>query len=176
MTVYTVLFHWNLEHLRCGCAVDVASFFKNILAPGFSRKPCQHSGFNGGKVDNDKLAAAFRHKCGADQLRQGIRHILIEYFQSIKVTGADQAAGLDQIRKMVLRQILHLNNASCPATGPVGSVELKHSTGAAVCAYGFLHRLIFTNGGFRKLLAKRKDLLHLCRCSFEQFRNFLLAQ
>lgn len=112
MTVYTVLFHWNLEHLRCGCAVDVASFFKNILAPGFSRKPCQHSGFNGGKVGNDKLAAAFRHKCGADQLRQGIWHILIEYFQSIKVTGADQAAGLGQIRKMVLRQILHLNNAS----------------------------------------------------------------
>ena len=77
---------------------------------------------------------------------------------------------------MVLRQILHLDNASCPAAGPVGSVELKHPTGTAVCAYGFLHRLILTDGGFRKLLAKRKNLLQLCRHSFEHFRNFLLAQ
>lgn len=115
-------------------------------------------------------------ECRADQLRKGIRHILVEHFQSVKAACPDKPSGFGQIVQMVLREILHLNDAACPPPGAVGSVKLKHTPCAAIGADGGLHRLIFFNAGFRKLLAQGQYLLQLRRRSFQKFRYSLLPR
>ena len=77
---------------------------------------------------------------------------------------------------MVLREILHLNDAACPASGTVGSVELEHTSCPAIGADGGLHRLILFNAGFRKLLAQGQYLLQLRRCCLQKLRHSLFAQ
>ena len=77
---------------------------------------------------------------------------------------------------MVLGQVLHLDNASGPATGPVGTVELKHPTSTAIGADGLFHRLILLDGRLGQLLPEKEDLLELCRSGLEHFSDFFLAE
>ena len=102
VAVHAVLFNRNLEHLRCGSAVDVAAFFKDLLTPDFTGKPRQHSGLDCREVGDDELVSRLRHKGGADQLGERIRHIFVEKFHAFKVAAADKPTSLCQIRKMVL--------------------------------------------------------------------------
>ena len=77
---------------------------------------------------------------------------------------------------MVLREILHLNDATGPPPGAVGSVELEHTSRTAIGADGGLHCLILFKAGFRKLLAQGQYLLQLRRCCFQKLRHSLFAQ
>ena len=140
-----MLLHRDLEHLTGRGAVDVTAICKDLLTPDLTGKPRQHSGFDGREVRHDELAAFLRHKGCPDQLRERVRHILVEHLHRVEVTGADQTTGLSQIREMVLRQVLHLNNAASPSTGSVGSEKLKHPTGTAIGADGLLHGLILSD-------------------------------
>ena len=171
-----MLFNRDLEHLRCGSAVDVATFFKDLLTPDFTGKPRQHSGLDCREVGDDELVSRLRHKGGADQLGERIRHIFVEKFHAFKVAAADKPTSLCQIRKMVLGQVLHLYNASSPTTGPVGTVELKHSTSTTIGADCLFHRLILFDRRFGQLLPEKENLLQLCRSGLEHFSDFLLAE
>ena len=75
-----------------------------------------------------------------------------------------------------MRQVLHLDDAACPATGPVGSEKLKHPTGTAISADGLLHSLILPDGGLGKLLAEQEHLLQLRRRGLQDLGHFLFAE
>ena len=77
---------------------------------------------------------------------------------------------------MVLGQILHLNDAACPAPCAVGSVKLEHPSCPAIGADGGLHRLILFHAGFRKLLAQGQHLLQLWRRGFQKLRHCFFTQ
>ena len=176
MSVDAVLFYGDAEHLRRAGAVDVLALGEYVLPPLLAGKPCDDTGFNRGEVRHNEFPVLLRHECRADQLGKGIRHVLIEHFQSVKVTDSNKPSGFGQIVQMVLREILHLNDASCPAPGTVGSVELEHPSCPAIGANRSLHRLILFNAGFRKLLAQGQCLLQLRRCGFQKLRHSLFAQ
>ena len=101
-----VLFHGNLEHLAGAGAVDVAALLENLLPPRLPGVPGDDAGLDGGEVGHQKLSAVLGNERGADQLGECVRHVLIQELHSVEVTGADKSAGLGEIRKMVLGQIL----------------------------------------------------------------------
>ena len=176
VAIYAVLLNRDLEHLRCGGAVDVAAFLEDLLTPDFTGKPRQHSGLDCREVRDNKPISGLRHKGSADQLRECIWHIFVEKLHAFKVAATDKTTGLCEIRKMVLGQVLHLDNASGPTTGPVSTVELKHSTSTTIGADRLFHRLILLDGRLGQLLPEKENLLELCRSGFEHFSNFLLSE
>ena len=94
MPVDTMLFHRNLEHLAGTHAVNITAFGKQILTPLLSCKPCNHSGLNGRKVSYIKELTFRWHKGSPDELRQGIRHIVIEHGERFIITGSDESTSL----------------------------------------------------------------------------------
>ena len=171
-----MLFYGDAEHLRRAGAVNVLALGEYVLSPLLAGKPRNHPGFNCGEIRHNEFPVFPRHECRADQLGKGVRHIFIEHFQSVKAACPDKPSGFGQIVQMVLREILHLNDAACPSPGAVGSVKLKHTSCAAIGADGGLHCLILFNTGFRKLLAQGQYLLQLWRRSFQKLRYSLFAQ
>ena len=171
-----MLLDGNTEHLRCRCAVDVLAVGKDLLPPCFSGKPRNDTGFDCRKVRNNEFAVALRNKRCADKLGQRIRHIFVEHFYSIVIAAADKSTGFGKVGKVVLRQVLHLNDASCPPTCAVGTVKLEHTSGTTIGAHGGLHRLILFHRGFGKLLPKGQHRLQLLRCGFQHFRHSLFAK
>ena len=77
---------------------------------------------------------------------------------------------------MILRQVLQLNEPSGPATGTVGSVKLKHSTGAAISADSVYHGLILFDAGFGKLLPEHKNALQFRRRCLNKLCHGLFAE
>ena len=176
MSIDAVLFHRYAEHLGRAGAVNVLTLGEYVLTPLLAGKPRNHPGFNRGEIRHNEFSVSLRHECRADQLRKGIWHVLIEHFQSVKAACPDKPSGFGQIVQMVLREILHLNDAACPPPGAVGSVKLKHTSCPAIGADGGLHCLILFNAGFRKLLAQGQYLLQLRRCCLQKLCHSLFAQ
>lgn len=85
---------------------------------------------------------------------QRVRHILVEHLHGVKITTTDKVTGFGKVIQMVLRQVLHLNNASSPSTCAVGTVKLEHTSGAIIGADRSLHRLVFLYRGLCKLLTE----------------------
>ena len=77
---------------------------------------------------------------------------------------------------MVLGQVLHLNDASRPASGSVRAIELEHAACTTIHADRLFHSLILTDRGLCKLLSEKEDRLKLCWCGLEQFHDFLLSE
>ena len=94
--------------------------------------PCDDPRLNGGEVCYIKAAAGFRHKGGADQFGQHQRNGVIEHFHGIRIAAADQGSYCVQIRQMVLRQVLHLDEATGIASGAVGTIELNQPSGTVI--------------------------------------------
>ena len=65
-----------------------------------------------------------------------LSHIFVEKFHAFKVAAADKPTCLCQIRKMVLGQVLHLDNASGPTTGPNGHLRQKGKIAELALGYG----------------------------------------
>ena len=147
-----MLLYGYAKHLGRAGAVNVLTLGEYVLPPLLAGKPRNHPGFNRGEIRHNELPVFLRYEGCANQLGKGVRHILIEHFQSVKVAGPDKSSGFGQIDQVVLREILHLNDAAGPPPGAVGSVKLKHTSCAAIGADGSLHCLVFFNTGFRKLL------------------------
>ncbi len=149
---------------------------KDLLPPCLSGKPRNDTGFNSRKVSNDKFAVTLRHKRCADQLGQRIRHIFVEHFHTLKVAAANKSTGFGKVDEMVLRQVLHLNDASCPSTCAVGTVKLEHTSGTAIGTNRSLHCLVLLYRGLGKLLTESQNLLQFQRCSFQHFRHSFFAE
>ena len=154
-----MLLDWNAEHLRCRRTIDILAVGKDLLPPCFSGKPRNDTGFNCREVRNNEFAVALRYKRCADQLRKRIRHIFVEHFYSIVIAAADKSTGFGKVGKVVLRQVLHLNDASCPPACAVGTVKLEHTSGTTIGANSSLHCLVLFHRGLCKLLPESKHHL-----------------
>ena len=61
------------------------------------------------------------------------------------------------IRKMVLGEVLQLDQPAGPSARTVGTVKLEHAVSSAVSADCVLYCLIFLHGGFCKLLSEHES-------------------
>ena len=77
---------------------------------------------------------------------------------------------------MVLGQILHLNDAACPSSGAIGTIELEHTPGAAIGANSSLHCLVFLHRGFGKLLTQGQNSLQFWGRGLQHFSHGFFAQ
>ena len=70
MGVLSVLLNGYMKHLACGSTVNIAAGCEDLLPPLFTGKPCDHTGFDGGKVGYKEAVTGFRDECRADQFGQ----------------------------------------------------------------------------------------------------------
>ena len=176
VAVDAVFLHGHLEHLRCAGAIDVSTLGEHLLPPYLPGKPRDDTGLNRTEVGYQKVSTISGNECGADKLGERVRHILIQQLHSIKVAGAHQSTGLRQVRKVVLGQVLQLNVSAREAPGSVCPIEHEHPTGATVAADGFLHCLVFPDGGLGQLLPEREHLRQLWWCRFQELRHDPLTE
>ena len=176
MPVDPVLFHGHLEHLTGAGAVDVATFLEDLLPPRLPGVPGDDAGLDGGEVGHQELSAIFGDERGADQLGERVRHVLVQELHGGEVTGADKGAGLCEIRKMILGQVLQLDVPPREPACPRSTEELEHPTGTAVGADGILHRLVFPDGGLGQLLPQGQHLPQLRWGILQKLRHGLLVE
>ena len=88
--------------------------------------------------DISRLNASGSAKLGADALAI--------------IAAADKPTCFGKVGKVVLRQVLHLNDATRPSACSVGAVELEHTPCTAIGADRSLHCLILFYRGLGKLL------------------------
>ena len=101
MAVFSMFYHVAVEHTGCGSTVNVPALGEHLLPPLLSGEPGNDPGLDCGEVGHDELPTVLRHKGGADELGQGVRHILIEHLHGGEVAGAHYRAGLFQIGNVV---------------------------------------------------------------------------
>ena len=65
---------------------------------------------------------------------------------------------------------------ACPASGTIGSVECEHAASPAVITDRTLHRLIFLDGGFGKLLSQLQNGLKFWRSGFDKLCHDLFSK
>ena len=138
-----MLFHRHLEHLTCGCTVDIAAVLKDLCPPVLSGKPGDHPCLNSREVCYIKLLPISRDKGSTDQLRERIRDILVKHVQGIEITVSYKHPCIGKIIHVVLGKVLQLYKPSGKPACPVGSVELEHSSAPVIHTGGILHCLIF---------------------------------
>ena len=107
-----MLYDRHSEHTGGRCTVDIAARGKNLHAPFFPCDPGKDSGFDGGKVCHIEPCALSGDECSTDELGQCIRHIPIQHLHRFQISLPYQCSRLCQIRQMVLRKVLHLNEAA----------------------------------------------------------------
>ena len=66
--------------------------------------------------------------------------------------------------------------SACPAPGTVGSVKCEHAAISAIITDRPLHRLIFLDGGFGKLLSEFQNSLKFGWSSFDKLCYDLLSK
>ena len=163
VAVYAVLHHRHMKHRGRRCAINVAALQEHLLPPRFSGQPGNHTGLDGRKIADDEFVSRCRNKRCADQLAQGIRHIVIQKLYLLVISAAHQIPSHTKIRHFVLRQILQLDQPAAESACPIRTVEHKHSTGAAIGAHCILHGDVLFHAAFRQLLAKEQHLPQLWR-------------
>ena len=77
---------------------------------------------------------------------------------------------------MVLGQILQLDDAACPAAGPVRAVKREHPSGAAIGADRLLHGAVLADGRLGELLAAGQHIRHILVGVGQHFLYGLLVQ
>ena len=65
---------------------------------------------------------------------------------------------------------------ACPASGTIGSVKSEHAASPAVITDRTLHRLIFLDRGFGKLLSKFQNGLKFWRSGFDKLCHDFLSK
>ena len=176
VAVDAVFLHRHLEHLRCAGAIDISALGKHLLSPRLPGKPSDDTSLNRTEVGYKKLGSISWDKSCTDKLGERVRHILIQQLHSIEIAGAHKSTGLRQVGKVVLWQVLQLNVSAGEAPGSVCPIEHEHPTGAIVAADGFLHRLVFPDGGLGQLLPECEHLRQLWRCRFQEFCHDFLSE
>ena len=137
-----MLLNRHLEHLTCGCTVDIAAVLKDLCPPVLSGKPGDNSCLDSRKVCYIELLPISRDKGGTNQLRERVRNIFVKHVQGIEITVSYKRPCIGEILHVILRQILQLHEPSGKAAGTVGTVELEHPSAPVIPAGGILHGLI----------------------------------
>ena len=151
MSVNAVLHNRNAEHLRGRCTVNILTICKSVHLPLFIRKPGNDTSLNCWKVSHDKLHSRSWNKCSTDQLGECIRHIVINHLNVIERTCLDKLSCFRQVFQMILRKILQLNIASCPATCSWCAIKAEHSSCTMIPAGCLLHCRVFLDRWFWQL-------------------------
>ena len=128
--------------------------------PLFARQPCQDSGLDGAEVA-DCEGLAFRcYECRSDELAQRVRNVAVADLYHVEVAFLQELACKVDVADVVLREVLHLDEASGPAACP-GTVELEESAYASVGSHDLLHGLVFRRAGLVELRADVQYSLHV---------------
>ena len=77
MAIYAVFLNWDMEHLACTGAVNVAATLEYLLPPHLTGIPSDNAGFDGAEIGNIELSTFLRNEGCPDQLREGVRDIFI---------------------------------------------------------------------------------------------------
>ena len=140
----------------------------------------EDSSFYGRVIADNELVSWLWNKSRADQLRERVRDVVVKKVHGIVISGTDKGAGFCEIRDVVLRKVLQLDQTAGPSAGTIGTVELKHTVNTSVRAHDVLHGLIFSDGGFRKLETEFQGFcnitIHIANGIFDKLRDFLLAE
>ena len=176
MGVLPVLFHRHMEHGGGAGTVDVAVLRKDLQPPGLAGQKRKDTGFNGGEVGNDEFVSVPRHKCRADEFRQDFRHGVIQCREQGVIAGTDKTSCILQMRHVILREVLQLDQPARPAAAAVGTIKLEHPSRPAVCTDGVLHCLVLLYRGLSKLPAQFQHLGKFRRRGFQQFLHGFLVQ
>ena len=118
---------------------------------------CRHSSpasLYGRKVCHNQFRTLTGNESCTDKLGKRVRDIIEKELHGIEVPVTDKASRIGKVGKVVLREILHLNNSACPTPGAVCTVELKHTSGTTIGTYSGFHSLVFLYRGFGKLLTE----------------------
>ena len=156
MSVYTMLFYWNAEHLTGGGAVNIAAALKYFHAPLLTGQPCDHAGFYRAEVADDELFACAGDEGSADQLGQHVRHGAIPSLNGIVIAVPHTFSGFSQLLHVVLGQVLQLHVAPSPAPGAVGPVELERAAHTPVRTGSVTHGNILFHAGLGQLLPQNE--------------------
>ena len=176
VSIDAVLLDGNAEHLAGTHAIYITAAAEQIHAPFFTRQPCDHAGFYGRKVCNEKSAARTGHKGSADQLRKHIRGGIVEQAHNIIITCADDGTRFSQIGHIIPCEILQLHISPRKPSRAIRAVELKASAYTPVGTHRVFHSLILLNRALRQLLSQHKHRFQRLRGSFEQLGYLLFAQ
>ena len=155
------VFHGNVEHIGGGRFINLAMRPKNLHAPFLSRQPAESARFNRRKIRHNEPASFLWHKRRADELGKHLRRIAKEILQRVKPSCFHKIARNFQRFQMVLRQILHLNQAGGKPSRVVRSVEQKQPSCPAVLAHCPFAGFVFLYGRFRQLLPELEHFQNL---------------
>ena len=156
-----MLDHGDMEHLAGGSAVDVSALGEHFLPPLLSGDPGDDPRFDGRKVRHKEAASRFRNKGGANKFGEHQRDGVVEQLHGVKAPVPHQRPGLFQVGQVVLREVLHLNEAPGKSAGSIGSVKLDQAAGAVIRADHRLHGGVFFDAAFGQLLPQGQSQLHL---------------
>lgn len=165
-----------MEHAACRRAVDVLAVRERVGLPFFACVPCDDACLDGGEVSHVEPAAVLRNEGNADKLAECVRDILVDHLHSLIVAGLHKRPRSIQVRQMVLRQILKLDEPSGPAACAIRAVEHEHAASTAIGTYGALHGLVFLHAGFRKLLPELQHFSEFRWRGFEQGCHCFFAE
>ena len=166
-----MLDHGDVEHLAGGSAVDIPALGEHLLPPLLSGNPGDDPRFDSRKVRHKEAASRFGDEGGADQLGEHQRDGVVEQLHGVKAPVPHQRPGLLQVRQMVLREVLHLNEPPGKSAGSIGSVKLDQAAGAVIRADHRLHGGVFLDAALGQLLPQGQSQLHLALRMGQQFQN-----
>ena len=134
---------------------------EDLQAPFLAGEPGDHPRFDRREVGVDQHVARSSHEGRADQLGERVRHAAEQDPQLVELALLDQIAGEVQRLGVRPRQVLHLHQASGPAAGAVGAVELQQPPHTAVVADGCFDGVVLLGAGLSELLPDLQHPLHL---------------
>ncbi len=145
MTVNSVLFNGNTEHLAGRGTIDIFAFRKYFGTPGFTGKEGQNASFDGREVRYDELVSVSCNEGGTDQLAECIWDVIIKKLHSIVIAASDDGSGFSQVIHVILRKVLQLDQSACPSARAVGSIELEHTPVITFVGIVTLFAMIFSS-------------------------------
>ena len=92
-----------------------------------------------------------------DQLRENESGFPEERFHRVEVSLLSQLSREVQVRQVVFRQVVDLNDPARPAPGAVRAVELEDPAESSVLTDSFLHRAVFRGRGLPESLPDLQD-------------------
>ncbi len=156
-----MLFHRHAKHFGSGAAVNVAALSKDVQHPVFASQPRDNAGFNRGKVAHVESVARCGYKGRTDQFTKYVGRVAVVIGKFFQIAALYQAAGVVQAGQVVLRQVLHLHQATGPAASPGGAIKLQQAVYTSVVAYAFQHSRILLTAGFGHILAQLDKFLRV---------------
>ena len=163
MPIDTVLYDRDTEHLRGRGAVDVSAVPECVKAPLLAAEPRNDAGLNRGEVRHDEMTALRGDKRCPHELAENLSRFSVHKLEGLKIPIRDGLPRKIEVRDVILREVLELDDPPSPPSRPVCPVELEHSANSPVSAHGVEHGLIFFRAAFSERLPELEHSPHFRR-------------